>query len=240
MGTSNYFLPSYKTINLELINLIFRLGVLFAIYGFLWFFIELLLQVLIGGRKRTLVEIYLVKTVKYLFLVNVTFLFCLESSLQEPIYQINYTHLVPSLIILIVYFLGKLQKSEQRVQMMSNFTQGMNDVPFNRQWEMALIVLCGFAFTGLMFYPYLSENAISMWFRQNILKIENAVFIGFIFKVIGFFFLISMFMKMLNALNYIVSGRPLMDIKTGFGTKKDQGEDSFDDFEEIDDTKLSE
>ena len=225
---------------MELINLIFRLGVLFAIYGFLWFFIELLLQVLIGGRKRTLVEIYLVKTVKYLFLVNVTFLFCLESSLQEPIYQINYTHLVPSLIILIVYFLGKLQKSEQRVQMMSNFTQGMNDVPFNRQWEMALIVLCGFAFTGLMFYPYLSENAISMWFRQNILKIENAVFIGFIFKVIGFFFLISMFMKMLNALNYIVSGRPLMDIKTGFGTKKDQGEDSFDDFEEIDDTKLSE
>jgi hypothetical protein len=37
---------------LELINLIFRLGVLFAIYGFLWFFIELLLQVLIGGRQR--------------------------------------------------------------------------------------------------------------------------------------------------------------------------------------------
>jgi hypothetical protein len=225
---------------LELINLIFRLGVLFAIYGFLWFFIELLLQVLIGGRKRTLGEIYLVKTVKYLFLVNVTFLFCLEYALHEPVYQINYTHLVPSLIILIVYFLGKLQKKVQRVQMISNFTQGMNDVPFNRQWEMALIVLCGIAFTGLMFYPHLAENAISMWFRQNILKIEDAFFIGFIFKVIGFFFLISMFMKMLNALNYIVSGKPLLDVKTGFGTKKDQSDDSFDDFEEIDDTKLSE
>lgn len=225
---------------MELINLIFRLGVLFAIYGFLWFFIELLLQVLIGGRKRTLGEIYLVKTVKYLFLVNVTFLFCLEYALHEPVYQINYTHLVPSLIILIVYFLGKLQKKVQRVQMISNFTQGMNDVPFNRQWEMALIVLCGIAFTGLMFYPHLAENAISMWFRQNILKIEDAFFIGFIFKVIGFFFLISMFMKMLNALNYIVSGKPLLDVKTGFGTKKDQSDDSFDDFEEIDDTKLSE
>ncbi len=225
---------------MELINLIFRLGVLFAIYGFLWFFIELLLQVLIGGRKRTLGEIYLVKTVKYLFLVNVTFLFCLEYALHEPVYQINYTHLVPSLIILIVYFLGKLQKKEQRVQMISNFTQGMNDVPFNRQWEMALIVLCGIAFTGLMLYPHLAENAISMWFRQNILKIEDAFFIGFIFKVIGFFFLISMFMKMLNALNYIVSGKPLLDVKTGFGTKKDQSDDSFDDFEEIDDTKLSE
>jgi hypothetical protein len=49
-----------------------------------------------------------------------------------------------------------------------------------------------------------------------------------------------MFMKMLNALNYIVSGKPLLDVKTGFGTKKDQSDDSFDDFEEIDDTKLSE
>jgi hypothetical protein len=225
---------------LELINLIFRLGVLFAIYGFLWFFIELLFQLLIGSRKRILGEIYFVKTVKYLFLVNVTFLFCLEYALHEPVYQINYTHLVPSLIILIVYFLGKLQKKEQRVQLMSNFTQGMNDVPFNRQWEMALIVLCGVAFTGLMFYPYLAENAVSMWFRQNILKIEHAVFIGFIFKVIGFFFLISMFMKMLNALNYIVSGKPLLDVRTGFGTKKNHGDDSFDDFEEIDDTKLSE
>jgi hypothetical protein len=239
LGTSNYFLPSCKTIILELINLIFRLGVLFAIYGFLWFFIELLLQVLIGGRKRTLGEIYLVKTVKYVFLVNVTFLFCLDQ-MDEPIYQINYTYLIPSLIILIVYFLGKLQKSEQRIQMMSNFTQGMNDVPFNRKWEIILIILCGFAFTGLMFYPQYSENVISMWFRQNILKIEDAFFFGFIFKVIGFFFLISMFMKMLNALNYIVSGRPILDVKTGFGTKKEQGDDSFDDFEEIDDTKLSE
>ncbi len=160
--------------------------------------------------------------------------------MPEPIYQINYAHLVPSFIILIVYFLGKLQKKEQRIQMMSNFTQGMNDVPFNRQWEIILIILCGVTFAGLMFYPQFSENAISMWFRQNILKIENTVFIGFIFKVIGFFFLISMFMKMLNALNYIVSGKPLLNVKTGFGTKKDQSDDSFDDFEEIDDTKLSE
>ncbi len=224
---------------MELINLIFRLGVLFAIYGFLWFFIELLLQVLIGGRKRALGEIYLIKTVKYLFLVNVTFLFCLDQ-MNEPVYQINYTNLIPSLIILIVYFLGKLQKKEQRIQMMANFTQGMNDVPFNRQWEMILILICGISFTGLMFYPQFSENAISAWFRQTILQIENSFFIGFIFKVIGFFFLMSMFFKMLNALNYIISGKPMMNVRTGFSTKRGSNDDSFDDFEEIDDNKLSE
>lgn len=224
---------------MELINLIFRLGVLFAIYGFLWFFIEMAWQLLIGTRKRTLGEIYLVKTVKYLFLVNVTFLFCLEQ-MDEPIFQINYQHIVPSFIILMVYFLGKLQKKEQRIQMMSNFTQGMKDIPFNRQWELALIVLSGFTFAGLVFFPQFSENVISIWFKERILDIEKAVLIGFIFKVIGFFFLIGMFSKMLNALNYIISGKPLVQVNSSFSAKKDPSDDSFDDFEEIDDTKLSE
>ena len=48
-----------------------------------------------------------------------------------------------------------------------------------------------------------------------------------------------MFLKMLNALNYILSGKPLVNVKTGFGTKQGKSDDSFDDFEEIDDNKLS-
>ena len=197
------------------------------------------LKLLIGGRKRTLGEIYLIKTVKYLFLVNVTFLFCLEQ-LDETAFKVNYESLVPSFIILMVYFLGKLQQKEQRIQMMTNFTQGLQEAPFNRQWELALILLSGIAFAGLVFYPQFSENGISRWFQESILDIENTVLIGFVFKVIGFFFLIGMFFKMLNALNYIISGRPLVNVKTGFSSKKNSSDDSFDDFEEIDDNKLSE
>ena len=224
---------------MELINLIFRLGVLFAIYGFLWFFIELGLKLLIGGRKRTLGEIYLIKTVKYLFLVNVTFLFCLEQ-LDEPGFQVNYLSLAPSFIILMVYFLGKLQQKEQRIQLMTNFTQGLDDVPFHRNWEIGLLVLSALAFVGFVFFPQYSENGISRWFQRSILDIENTVLIGFIFKVIGFFFLTGLFVKMLNALNFIISGKPMVNVRTSMGKKKNPSDDSFDDFEEIDDNKLSE
>ena len=222
---------------MDLINLIFRLGVLFAIYGFLWFFIELALKLLIGGRKRTLGEIYLIKTVKYLFLVNVTFLFCLEQYFEL---QVNYMNVIPSFIVLMVYFLGKLQQNEQRIQLMSSFTQGMKETPFNRRWEIAIIVLSALSFIGFVYFPHYSENGISRWFQESILDIENTVLIGFVFKVIGFFFLIGMFFKMLNALNYIISGKPLVNVKTGFSSKKNSSDDSFDDFEEIDDNKLSE
>jgi hypothetical protein len=139
-----------------------------------------------------------------------------------------------------IYFLGKLQQKEQRIQMMTNFTQGMQEVPFNRQWELVLIIVSGVAFAGLVFYPQISENAVSHWFQRSIVDIENTVLIGFVFKAIGFFFLIGLFFKMLNALNYIISGKPMLNVRTGFSTKKGANDDSFDDFEEIDDNKLSE
>jgi hypothetical protein len=37
---------------------------------------------------------------------------------------------------------------------------------------------------------------------------------------------------MLNAINYILSGKPIVDVRTSFQTKK-KDEDQFDDFEEI-------
>jgi hypothetical protein len=197
------------------------------------------IKILLGSRKRSFGEVYLTKTVKYLFLVNVTFLFCLQQ-LNEPDFHVNYMHVAPSFVVLMVYFLGKLQQNEQRIQLMSSFTQGMKDVPFNRRWEIALIFLSALTFIGLVCYPQFSENAIAKWFQRSIIDIEETVIIGFIFKIIGFFFLIGLFFKMLNALNFIISGKPMVNVRAGFGSKKASNEDSFDDYEEIDDNKLSE
>lgn len=149
-------------------------------------------------------------------------------------------NVTPSFIVLMVYFLGKLQQNEQRIQLMSSFTQGMQEAPFNRRWEIAIIVLSALTFIGFIYYPQYSENGISTWFQRSIIDIEHTMIIGFIFKIIGFFFLMGMFVKMLNALNYIISGKPMVNVRTGFSTKKRSNDDSFDDFEEIDDNKLSE
>ena len=91
---------------MDLLNLIFKLGVLFSIYGFLWFFIDLGLTFLAGGRKRTIAEIYLLKGIKYAFLVNVTFLFSVDLNKHH----INFYNLMPSALILITYFIGMLQQ----------------------------------------------------------------------------------------------------------------------------------
>lgn len=215
---------------MDLLNLIFRLGVLFAIYGFLWFFIELGLTFLRAGRQKTIGENYLIKSVKYLFLVNVTFLFCLDLNKND----VSFYNVMPSAIVLVTYFIGKLQQQQQRVQLFGQLNAQIpqtND--FNLKTEIILIVASIALFIGFLFFPQYASNNIANWFKSSILDIESTVIIGFIFKIIGFFFLLGMIMKMINAINYIISGKPVVDIKTNFQSNSKKDEDKFDDFEEI-------
>ena len=215
---------------MDLLNLIFKLGVLFSIYGFLWFFIDLGLSFLAGGRKRTTAEIYLLKGIKYVFLVNVTFLFSVDLNKHH----INFYNLMPSALILITYFIGMLQQKTRQQVFMGQFVKSQTAVGINIKSEIFLITLCSFLFFGLLWYPQFAENTVALWFQKSILDIESTVIIGFIFKIIGFFFLLGMIFKMLNALNYLISGKPLFDIKSRFSkmdTKKDDAH--FDDFEEL-------
>ncbi len=215
---------------MDLLNLIFRLGVLFAIYGFLWFFIELGLTFLRAGRQKTIGENYLIKSVKYLFLVNVTFLFCLDLNKND----VSFYNTAPSVIVLITYFIGKLQQQQQRLQLFGQLNTQipqMND--FNLKSEIILIVLSTVLFIGFLFFPQYASNNIANWFKSSILDIESTVIIGFIFKIIGFFFLLGMIMKMINAINYIISGKPVIDIKSTLNSKSNKDQDKFDDFEEI-------
>ena len=216
---------------MDLIQLIFQLGVLFAIYSFIWFFIDLGLALLVAGKKRALPEIYLIKVVKYLFLVNVTFLFALEKNNTLSVIGV-----IPSATVLVVYFLGKFQQKQRQAQVLSQFGgKGFGlGLDFDRGYEIGVIALAVMLFILLLAFPEYAENNIATWFRQSIIDIEKTVIIGFIFKVIGFFFLLGMLLKMVNAFNYLISGRPLVDFQTYMGSKTTKNtKDDFDDYEEI-------
>jgi hypothetical protein len=215
---------------MELINLIFRLGVLFSIYGFLWFFIDLILKMLVGGRTRTIVEVYLIKSIKYLFLVNVTFLFCLDINQQD----VTLKNLLPSAIILLMYFIGKFQQKQKQIRLMGSFGNDSLNEGFNIRAEIVLITASILLFISFIYFPQYASNGVANWFRESIIDLETTVLIGFIFKVIGFFFLVGMIIKMVNAVIYILSGQPFIDIQTSINSgKQKRKSDDFDDFEEV-------
>lgn len=226
---STYFLYLSEV---EMLNFIFRLGVVFAIFGFLWGMIDIVLRLLTGTRQRTLVETYIIKGIKYLFLADVTFLFCLGD--LDTHFIVSY-QVVLAGIILLTYFVGKLQNSQNRVALFKMMSRGIPQTPqvlFNLKAEIGVISAALILFAVLWFFPWLATNAVSRWFHASILSIENAVFFGFIFRIIGFFFILSLIFKMVGGMTFLLNGGKTPTPDNGIGN--DYSSDDFDDYEEVD------
>lgn len=220
---------------MEVIHLIFKIGVLLAIYGFIWFFINLLISLATGGRKKTIGEVYFSKGVKSIFLVNVLFLYGLDDGQNE----IDLFNMIVSGLVLLLYFIGQMQKNEQQAAMMekySNILRGIGaNSRFNKKAEIIVLSLSLLFYASLFFLPDFAKNPIALWFYETVTGIEKTPLIGFIFKVIGFFFLLRILVKIFNGFTFLISGKPFVNVKTGYyaGRKKDKDDDSFDDFEEV-------
>ncbi len=210
-----------------LLTLLFKLGVRIAIFNFIWFFIELVRKMLTGARPPLLAEHYLLKAVKYILLVNITFAYCLDFAPNEPTYVLNWQKLLPGGLILMLYLLGKFQKQQEQLQFFGAFQMPIQQQPYSKNAEIALLLLSALTFTGLYFFPSLSENFIAVWFESNIRSLEKAFFLGFIFQVLGFFFVLNIFLRILKAF----SPKPP-------GPKAPQESDDYTDFEEVSDQHL--
>lgn len=213
---------------MELLNFIFRLGVVFAIFGFIWGLINLGIRLLTIGRPRQVTEIYILKAVQYLLLVDVTFLICYNNEITG----LDYTsQLVFGSIILFMYFIGKLQSGQNKQMMFKVYTNGMmqSDFGFNLKAEITVILLAIATFILFWFKPEFAVNPISGWFHDSILNIEDTPIFGFIFKVIGFFFLLNILLKVVNSVMMLLSGRAF----DRPGDNQQNDDNHFDDFEEI-------
>ncbi len=205
---------------MSLISLIFELGVLFACYGFIWFFINLALRLLSIGTETPSWISYIIQTLRYLFLVNLVLLFIVDQK------EINLAKLIPALLILVFYFIGKFQQKSEKSMRIKIFGRTDN---FHPKTEIISISIALLVFVGLIFYPDFARNNIAMWFHDTIVNLRKMTLLGFFFDLFGFFFLLQVFFKMINSLNAIIMGKPLFKINSKVKVEKND----FDDFEEI-------
>jgi chorismate mutase len=219
---------------MELFNFIFRLGVLFAIYGFIWGIIEIGVSLLRGSNQKTRQEAYVIKLVKYILLVDVTVLF----SLKLNQYSYSYYHLTLSGLVLLIYFIGKLQHQQNQFAFIQNIQRRQGKLGGEKlqlKNEIILITLSSLVFLLLAFFPAYAENPISKWFHVSILNIEDTPIFGFIFRVIGFFFLVNILFKVVHAFVFLFSGKAFLNTSNNPDqrTNSKKNEDDYDDFEEI-------
>ena len=204
---------------MEILGLTFQLGVFFAIYGFIWFFIDVGIKIITSGAVKSELSNYMIKGVKYLFLVNVIFLFSVTET------KIELSALIPVILILFLYFVGKFQKNQNKNVFLSRMGIQSNSIQFNSRYEMVLISLSLLVFIFFIVEPSFAQNNIAKWFKATIIDIETTAIIGFIFKIIGFFFLLDILTKTINSFQFIIARIVSRD--------PSKNQDKFDDFEEV-------
>ncbi len=210
---------------MEFFNLIFRLGVVLAIFSFIWGFIKIGLTILRGGMPLSALMNIGIKTLQYLLLAEVTILFCTSDNgdyLAEA---------VTTGLILLMYFIGKMQNQRLKFMMVQFQGQGLN-VPNkpNMKAELGVIILAMALFTFLVVNPVFADNQISNWFFTSIKDIETTPVFGFIFGIVGFFFSLSIIFRMVNSISMILSGKAFEKQPSA---ETNEQSDKFDDFEEI-------
>lgn len=218
---------------MKIIDLAFRLGVIFGVFGFIWGIIRLVISLFrINGGEKTLVEEYSLKLIQYFFLTDVTFIFCVQDTTEI---KILYNELIVSISFLMMYFIGKLQRRQKSMIVMKGFGTSLNGIKpkFDLKAEIGVIIFSITIFVLFSFKPEFAFNPISKWFYNNIIGIEKAPFFGWIFKVVGFFVLLGIINKLVNGVFFLLSGKPLVTstLNTNEENKKDSND--FDDFEEV-------
>ena len=153
--------------------------------------------------------------------MNVIFLF----SVSDTEAKIELRALVPVMLILFLYFVGKFQKNQNKNIFLSRMGIQSNAVQFNSRYEMVLIMLSLLVFILFILEPSIAQNNIAIWFKVTIIDIETTAIIGFIFKIIGFFFLLDILAKTMNAFQFIIARI--------VSKAPSKNKDKFDDFEEV-------
>lgn len=205
-----------------------------------------------AGRRTKFLN-YLYKLIKYMFLASVTARFIWEFSGLDVLSQNGLSYFVTGGLILLMYLVGKLQKQENMMQMqamMAKMMPGMSAPMYDRNLEIATIGIAIVNFVVCIFYPAILDNAFINWFSETIHGIYEAPIFGFIFKVIGFFFLMSIIFKGITSIGRALGILPPPpEVNSNFNFEMFQNfqgqnpfeekkeEDDFDDYEEMKDEK---
>lgn len=229
---------------MEILEFIFVLGINFSIFGFIWG----LMMIVIRMFRAPGVPVnqgldYTLRIVKYFLLVSVTANYIAKFQGSDLNTNIGMTNLIVGTIVMALYLLGKLQNRAVLSQLGQHplFSRLANSV--DPKVERFLLLGSIAYFVACLMYPQMVDNKLVNWFTDSIQNIYDTPIIGWIFKIIAFFFLINILLRAANVIGRLLNGQSITNpgVKTNFGnrqnrfdsTKSDNDDSGFSDYEDV-------
>jgi hypothetical protein len=194
---------------MSIINFIIHLGIIFVIFGFIWGIFNYIISMFTSGSQKSNQSEYIAQIIKNIFLVGVTANFVSitgEHYISSPTFRI-----IISSFILGLYLLEKMQNRNKYAQF-SNLGNGALkglSTSFELKQERFLLIGSIVLFVFCLFFPMVVNNGVINWFNSAIEGLNDTFLIGFIFKIIAFFSVMSLVMRGSNIIGKLVTGQSL-------------------------------
>ena len=233
---------------MDILEFIFVLGVNFSIFGFIWGLLMLLVRLIrMGlGAGNQLAEAYGFRIVKYFVLVSATANYIHLYQNADVSSNAGIAHIIVGVLVMALYLLGKLQSRSLMSAMAGRQLLGPLAIPpVDMKVERYLLLGSLVYFIACLLMPWMVQNGLINWFTDSIIGVYEAPFIGWIFSVIAFFFLLSILFRAANVVGRLVSGQSItVDPKIDFRFKggsnpfeqfreKQQNDPEWTDYEEV-------
>lgn len=219
---------------MEILKFIFLLGINFSIFGFIWGLIMIVLRVIRPQAQQAQAEVYVLRIVKYFLLVSVTANYILTYQADGGGSQV--TQIVVGTITLALYLLGKLQNRSMISQVAKSAMFGrFYAPPLDIKVERFLLLGSVVYFVACLLLPWMVDNGLIVSFTDAVISIYEAAIIGWIFRIIAFFFLITIILRAANVIGRLLNGQSPMTGPTMEGNSSvnfQQGTNPFDQFRE--------
>lgn len=223
---------------MEVLEFIFRLGIIFIVFSLVWGFFLLLFRLAVGLRPLHPIEDYAIKLIHL-------YILCSISAMQTLAYLTPtmpaVTIVVFGLLTLYFYLTGRLERNRMTIKMNNQVFTAKKDAP-----DMRVEML--FIFIGLFYYSMaitnenIVNNNLNVWFFKTVMDLYDTPLLKWIFGFIGIIFLINMIMRSFiftnNLINTLMGNKPNRnnDDDNHFNSNND---DDYTDYEVVDDDKLN-
>ena len=199
---------------MNILELIYNLSIVYVIYNLVWWLLVKLPKGFITGFNKNVSLDYVLATLKFLVLSNITFTNCLNhiQNIRPSVYDISASYIIGGLF-LFIYMASKLNKKSSLFNIATNIglkSKFNFDDSISKQlkYENHIIGISMVVYTACIGFPSFGEiiylNPLNIWFNETIQGLYQAPILKSIFGFFGFFFMISTFQKGISSIKIII------------------------------------
>lgn len=176
---------------MDILEFIFRLGIIFIVFSLVWGFFNLLFRLAIGLRPLHPVEDYLIKTIHLYVLASIS---AMQTSAFLTDGMPKVAIVIFGILTLFFYLTGRLERNRMTIRMNNRMFSSNAQEP-DLRIEMLLI------FAGLFYYSLcitnenIVNNNLNLWFFNVVNDLYDTPILKWIFGFFGILFLMNIIFR---------------------------------------------